>query len=75
MLFLKEIFYGSLYLSLHCSFLLGLLLLDLRSLHDCSSPGHLLLQQPMALIFMAKACQVVFNDGFDLFLGVLLVIF
>jgi hypothetical protein len=75
MLFLSEIFYGSLQLSLHCSFLLDLLLHDLCSLHDCSSPDHLPKQQPKVLIFLAKACQLIFNNSFNFIREVLLVVF
>jgi hypothetical protein len=55
--------------------LLNLLLHDLGSLHNCSLPDHLLLHQPKSLIFLAKVHQLIFNDGFNLFLRILLVVF
>jgi hypothetical protein len=59
-----EIFYSSLQLSLHCSFLLNLLLVDLGSLHDYPLPNHLLLYLP-------KVLKLIFNDSFDLLLRIL----
>jgi hypothetical protein len=72
MLLLAKSFYGLLQVDLHCSFLLNLLLHDLSSLHDCPSSGHVLLYQVKTFIFLVKACQLVFDDSFDFFHGILL---
>jgi hypothetical protein len=74
-LLLAKGFYGSLQLSLHCSFLLDLVLHDMGSLHDCTSPGHLFMYQSKALVFLMKACQLIFNDKFYFFHKILLGIF
>jgi hypothetical protein len=57
------------------SLLLNLRLYDLSSLHDRPSFGHVLLHEPKALIFLAKVCQLVLNDGFNFILRVLMLIF
>jgi hypothetical protein len=71
MLLLTEVFYGSLQLGLRYSLLLDLLLHDLGSLHDFPSPDHLFLYQSKALIFLAKARQLILNDSFDFLLRIL----
>jgi hypothetical protein len=55
--------------------LLDLLLHDLRSLYDHPSFVHVLLHEPKALVFLAKVCQFVLDDGFDFILKVLMLIF
>jgi hypothetical protein len=54
--------------------LLDLLLHVLRSLHDNPLPGHVLQHEPKAVIFPAKACQLVLNEGFDFVLVFLMFI-
>jgi hypothetical protein len=54
--------------------LFDLLLHDLSSLHDRPSSGHVLLHEPKAFILLAKACQLVFYDDFNLILKVLMLI-
>jgi hypothetical protein len=68
-------FYSLLQLGLCCSFLLNLLLHELNSFHNHPSPDHLLLYQAKEFAFLTKACQLVFNDNFDLFLEILLLVF
>jgi hypothetical protein len=72
---LTVIFYSSLQLGLCCSLLFNLLLHYLGSLHDCSSPDHLLLHQAKALIFSVEVCQLFFNNYFNFFLRLLLGVF
>jgi hypothetical protein len=60
--------YGLLQLCLCCSLLLDLLLHDLSSLHD-------LTREPKAFILLVKACQLIFYDGIDVILRVLMMIF
>jgi hypothetical protein len=74
MLLLEKGFYCLPQLCLGCSFLFDLLLHDLRSPSNCPSSGHVLLHETKALILLAKARQLIFNDCFDFFLRVLLLI-
>jgi hypothetical protein len=74
MLLLVKFFYCSLQLSLGCSFLFNLLLHDLNSSHNGPSSGDVLLHEPHALILLAKARQLIFDDCFNFFLGVLLLV-
>jgi hypothetical protein len=71
LLFLAKGIYGLLQLYLPSSFLLDLLLHDLCSLHHYPSSGHVLLHESEALIFLAKACQLIIYDSFDFLLKIL----
>jgi hypothetical protein len=73
MLLLVKGFYCSLQLCLG-SFLFDLLLLDLRSPGNCPLSGHVLLHELKAFILLAKTRELIFNDRFDFFLIVLLLI-
>jgi hypothetical protein len=72
---LVKVSYCSLRLYLGCSFLFNLLLHNLRSYCDYPSPGHVLLYEPQVLILWTKARQLVFDDYFNFFLRVLLLVF
>jgi hypothetical protein len=74
MLLLAKVFYCSLQLCLCCSFLFNLLLHDLRYSRHRLSPGQVLLHEPKALILLAEACQFIFDDCFNFFLRVLLLV-
>jgi hypothetical protein len=66
-----KVLYFSLQLRLSHSFLFNLLLHDLGSLGHCLSSGHLLLHESQALIFLAKASQLIllwFFLSFDVLL-------
>jgi hypothetical protein len=52
--------------------LLNLLLHDLCSLLDRPSSGHVLPYLVKAFILLVKARQLIFNNSFDFFLGILL---
>jgi hypothetical protein len=67
LLLLAKVLYCSLQLCLGCSFLLNLLLHDLRSFCHCLSPGQMLLQEAQTFIFLAEARQLILNDCFDFF--------
>jgi hypothetical protein len=54
--------------------LLNLLLHDLSSLHNRSSSDHVLQQESKALILLAKVCQLIFYDGIDFILKVVMLI-
>jgi hypothetical protein len=75
MLLLAESIDGLLQLCLRCSLLLDLLLHDLGSLHYRPSSVHVLLHEPKVFILLMKVCQLIFNNGFDFILRVLVLIF
>jgi hypothetical protein len=62
-----EVFYCSLQLCLSYGFLFDLLMHGLGSFHHRFSSGQLFLHESQALIFLTEACQLVFDDCFDLF--------
>jgi hypothetical protein len=61
-----KVLYCLLQLRLSRSFLFDLLLHNLGSLGHCLSSGHVLLHESQALIFLAKVCQLILDDCFDL---------
>jgi hypothetical protein len=63
---LTEVFYCSLQLYLSCSFLFDLLLHGLGSFRHRFSSGHMFLHESQALIFLMEACQLIFNNCFNL---------
>jgi hypothetical protein len=71
---LIEMFYCSLQLCLSCSSLFDLLLHGLSSFRHCLSPGQLFLHESQVLILLMEACQLVFDDCFDLLFRILLLI-
>jgi hypothetical protein len=62
-------------LCLSCPLLLDLLLHDLSSLHNRPSSGHVLLHELKVSIFLVIVCQLIFYDGFNFILRVLMMIF
>jgi hypothetical protein len=70
-----KVLYCSLQLRLSRSFLFNLLLHNLGYLGHCLSSSHLLLHESQALIFLAKACQLIIDDCFDLLFRILLRVF
>jgi hypothetical protein len=69
-----KMFYCALQFSLSCSFLFDLLLLDLGSFHHRFPSGQVFLHEPQMLILLKEACQLIFDDCFDLFIRILLLI-
>jgi hypothetical protein len=74
LLLLAKSVYSLLQLYLPCSFLLDLLLHDLSSLNHNHLSGHVPLHELKAFIFLLKACQLIFYNGFDFLLRVLVLI-
>jgi hypothetical protein len=59
---------------LSCSFLLNLLLQDLRSFCHRFPSGLVFLHEPQTLILLMEARQLIFDNSFDLFIRILLLI-
>jgi hypothetical protein len=72
---MTKVLYCSLQLRLSCSFFFDQLLQNLGSLGHCRSSGHLLLHESQVLILLAKACQLILDDFFDLLFWILLRVF
>jgi hypothetical protein len=71
---LTKVFYCALQLYLSCSFLFDLLLHGRGFFCHRFPSGQVFLHEPQTLILLAEVHQLIFDDCFDLFIQILLLI-